>query len=79
MVTVFRAHGLRGVIFTNDHKPAHVHGFGDGEARINLLGICGDPELIWARGMTRAEARRAIRIVGEQQARLLARWRDIHG
>ena len=39
MVTVFRAHGLRVVIFVNDHKPAHVHVFGDGEAKINLLSI----------------------------------------
>ena len=79
MVTVFRAHGLRVVIFINDHKPAHVHVFGDGEAKINLLGAGGGPELIWAQGMTRAEVRRAVRIVGEQQALFLARWRDIHG
>lgn len=79
MVTVFRAHGLRVVIFANDHEPAHVHVFGDGEAKIDLLGIGGGPELIWAQGMTRAEIRRAVQIVGEQQAMLLARWRDIHG
>jgi len=29
MVTVLRAHGLRVVIYTNDHRPAHVHVFGD--------------------------------------------------
>ena len=46
MVTVFRAHGLRVVIFANDHEPAHVHVLGDGEAKINLLGIGGGPELI---------------------------------
>ncbi len=76
MVTVFRAHGLR-VIFANDHEPAHV--FGDGEAKIDLLGIGGGPELIWAQGMIRAAVRCAVRIVGERQAILLARWRDIHG
>ena len=78
MVTVFRAHGLR-VIFANDHEPAHVHVFGDGEAKINLLGIGGGLELIWAQGMTRAEVRRAVRIVGGQQALLVTRWKDIHG
>jgi hypothetical protein len=29
--------------------------------------------------MTRAEVRRAMRVVIEQQALLLARWEDIHG
>ena len=41
MVTVLRAHGLRVVIFANDHRPAHVHAFGDGEAKINLCEVDG--------------------------------------
>ncbi len=65
MVTVYRAQGLRVVIFVDDHEPAHVHVFGDGEAKINLLGTTGSPELIWANGMTRADLRRAMRIVNE--------------
>ncbi|GBR76770.1 DUF4160 domain-containing protein [Acidiphilium acidophilum] len=79
MVTVFRALGLRVIIFIDDHQPAHVHVFGDGHAKINLLGVDGTPELVWTEGMTRAEVRRAMRIVLEQQALLLARWEDIHG
>lgn len=79
MVTVFRAHGLRVIIFVNDHEPAHVHVFGDGEAKINSRGADDRPELVWAQGMTRAEVRRAVRIVDEQQMLLLARWEDIHG
>ncbi len=79
MVTVLRAHGLRGVIFANDHLPAHVHVFGDGEAKINLLGAGGTPDPVWADGMGRGEVRRAIRTVVEQQAFLLARWEEIHG
>ena len=47
MVTVLRAQGLRVVIFANDHQPAHVHIFGDGEAKINLLGAGGTPALVW--------------------------------
>ncbi|HTW71301.1 MAG TPA: DUF4160 domain-containing protein [Acetobacteraceae bacterium] len=43
MVTVLRAHGLRVVIFANDHLPAHVHVFGDGEAKIDLCGADGVP------------------------------------
>jgi hypothetical protein len=76
MVTVLRSDGLRVVIFINDHQPAHVHVFGDGEAKINLL---GEPALVWADGMTRAELRRAMRVVTSQQAALLQRWEDIHG
>jgi hypothetical protein len=78
MVTVLRAHGLRVVIFVNDHEPAHVHVFGDGEAKINLLGE-GAPALVWADNMSRGEVRRAMRTVVEQQAFLLVRWEEIHG
>ena len=79
MVTVLRAQGLRVVIYLNDHDPAHVHVFGDGEAKINLLGAGGSPELIWADGMSRGEVRRALRTVTDEQTALLARWEDIHG
>jgi hypothetical protein len=79
MVTVLRAHGLRVVIFANDHEPAHVHVIGEGEAKINLLGASGAPELVWADGMNRGDLRRAMRLVLEQQAFLLARWEEIHG
>lgn len=79
MVTVFRAQGLRVIIFVDDHLPAHVHDFGDGQAKINLRGADGAPELVWAEGMSRVEVRRAMRIVLEQQMLLLARWEDIHG
>ena len=78
MVTVSRAHGLRVVIYANDHRPAHVHVFGDGEAKIDLLGG-GAPGLVWADGMTHGEVRRAMRLVTEQRTFLLARWEDIHG
>jgi histidinol phosphatase-like PHP family hydrolase len=79
MVTIFRAHGLRIVIFSDDHEPAHVHVFGDGHAKINLLGANGQPELVWAEGMKRNEVRRAMEVVTEQQAVFLVRWRKIHG
>ena len=81
MVTVLRADGLRLVIFANGHLPAPVHVFGDGEAKINLLGADGTPVLmlIWADGMSRGDIRRAMRLVVEQQTFLLARWEEIHG
>jgi len=79
MVTIFRADGLRFVIFVDDHEPAHVHVFGDGEAKINLLGLSGEPELIWADGMKRGDIRKAMRIVEEQQDAFLESWSNIHG
>jgi hypothetical protein len=51
------------VIVANDHSPAHVHIFGDGHAKINLLGAAGAPELVWAEGMTRSVLRRAMAVV----------------
>ena len=48
MVTILRTAGLRVVIFHNDHEPAHVHVFGDGEAKIDVAG--GEPVPVWAIG-----------------------------
>jgi hypothetical protein len=79
MVTIHRAHGFRFIIFTDDHEPAHVHVFGDGQAKINLLGADGRPELVWATGMKRSELRRAMAVVGEHCEEFLARWNEIHG
>ncbi len=79
MVAVHREHGLRFVIFTDDHEPAHVHVFGDGEAKIDLIGIDGEAELVWTVGLSKADVRRAMRVVMEQRAMLLDQWREIHG
>jgi len=79
MVTVYREGGLRIVVFTDDHEPAHVHVFGDGAAKIDLAGEDGAPALVWAEGMKRSVIRKAMRIVAEQQEHLLECWRDLHG
>ena len=78
MVTVYAAHGLRFVIFLNDHEPAHLHVFGEGHAKIDIAGADG-PTLVWAQGMKRSDIRRAMAIAAEEQVRFLARWEDIHG
>ena len=79
MVTIYRASSLSIVIFVDDHEPAHVHVFGDGQAKINLIGADGRPELIWVEDMKRNDVRRAMKIVVEQRDHFLARWREIHG
>jgi len=79
MVTVHRAYGLRFVIFVDDHEPAHVHVFGDGEAKINLVGADGAPEIVTFEGMKRGDVRHAMQTVMEQQTYLLTQWKEIHG
>jgi hypothetical protein len=79
VVTVVRSLGLRVVIFVDDHLPAHVHVFGDGEAKINLAGPGDAAELVWAVGMTRADLRKAMQIVSEHRRLLLRKWVEIHG
>ena len=79
MITIHRAHGLRVIIFTDDHEPAHVHVFCDGQAKINLIGTDGAPALVWAEGMKANDLRRAMRLVRDQQEEFLAKWRAIHG
>lgn len=79
MVTIHRAYGLRIIVFTDDHEPAHVHVFGDGQAKVNLIGTDGAPVLVWAEGMKANDLRRAMQIVRDEQAQFLARCREIHG
>lgn len=79
MVTVHRAHGMRFIIFTDDHAPAHVHVFGDGHTKINLLGADGRPEVVTIEAMKRSDVRRSLQVVEAEQHRLLARWKEIHG
>lgn len=79
MVTVHREAGLRFIIFVDDHEPAHVHVFGDGNAKINIVGLDGKPELIDNDGFKIGDLRKAMRIVAEQQAFLLERWNEHHG
>ena len=78
MVTILREGGFRVVIYLDDHEPAHVHVIGAGEAKINLNGADGGPELVWAVGMSRADLRKAMRIVTDHRDQLIARWSEIH-
>ena len=79
MVIIHRSHGLSIVIFTDDHEPAHVHVFGDGHVKINLIAGNGCPELVFARDMKRTDIRQAMQIVIDNQTAFLKRRKDIHG
>lgn len=79
MVTIHRAQGLRFIIFVDDHEPAHVHVFGDGHIKINLISPDGRPRVVTIEGMKRSDVRKALQVVIEQQLVMLSRWEDIHG
>lgn len=79
MPTIHREHGLRFVIHTDDHEPAHVHVVGDGEMKIVIAADDGLPLAVWSVGMKRSERRSAMDVVLERQAEFLACWREIQG
>ena len=79
MVVVHRARGYRFVIYTFDHEPAHVHVTGAGQAKINLLGPCRLPELVYSVHISRVDMRRLMEEAVEHQTHFLAQWERIHG
>ena len=79
MVVVHRAHGFRFVIYTLDHEPAHVHMTRAGQAKINLLGADGTPEIVSSVGLKRSDMRRLLAEAVERQKDFLQEWERIHG
>ncbi|MGV3490765.1 MAG: DUF4160 domain-containing protein [Devosia sp.] len=79
MITVLSSRGLRFVIYLADHDPPHVHVYGDGFAKILLVGGNGKPAILDDGGMKGGDLRKALLIVQEHQAEFLARWRQMHG
>jgi hypothetical protein len=75
MVTVLRQHGMRFVIYTADHEPPHVHVYGDGEARIDIVSL----SVITQGGMSDRDVRRAVDTVEQNQTLFLDSWRTFHG
>ncbi len=79
MVVVHRALGFRFVLYTQDRQPAHVHITGAGQAKINLLGSAGAPELVFNIGIKRGDMKRLFAEVVARQANFLEEWERIHG
>jgi Domain of unknown function (DUF4160) len=80
MPTILREQGFRVVIYPNDHLPSHVHVFkGSGEVRIELGDEESDPRLMTITGqISDKDVAKALYLVKENQAKLLANWREIH-
>jgi hypothetical protein len=66
---------MRFAIYTDDHEPAHVHVYGDGEARIDI----GRIAVLSNRGMTKRTLARALAIVQQEHKLLQKTWEEIHG
>ncbi|OLP59243.1 hypothetical protein BJF93_04960 [Xaviernesmea oryzae] len=75
MVTVLRAHGMRFVIYTADHEPPHVHVFGQGEARIDLVKLT----VMTQGALSDRDVRRAVDIIEDNRDLFLSVWRHYHG
>ncbi len=80
MPTVFRFDGLRVIVYSNDHRPAHVHVKGAaGEAVFILHCPDGPPTLRESFGFHGAELSRIEMELTGALAILCAKWRSIHG
>jgi hypothetical protein len=79
VVVVHRAHGFRFVIYTADHEPAHVHVTGPGQAKINLVGAGGAPEVVFSVGVKRSDMRRLLNEPTVRREAFLREWERIHG
>jgi hypothetical protein len=79
MITVLQAAGLSFAIYQHDHPPPHVHVYGDGVAKIAIVGRTGRSEVIYAKGMKDGDVRKALRVVDEHQTVLIQYWSELHG
>ena len=79
MVVIHRVYGFRFVIYTLDHEPAHVHITGSGQAKIDLLGPDGIPEVVYSIGIKRSDMRHLLAEVIERRDDFLREWERIHG
>lgn len=80
MPTVLADCGLAVRIYSNDHRPAHVHVFRSGcEAVFNLHCPDGPPELRENYGFSLQDSRDIRRLLMANLAALCAAWSQIHG
>jgi hypothetical protein len=80
MPTVHRFHGLRVVIYPNNHRPVHVHVMGKGcEAVFRLNAPAGPLELRENYGFGAPDLAMIGAELARQQQRLGVAWKAMHG
>jgi Domain of unknown function (DUF4160) len=78
--TVLRFGRVRVMIYTNDHRPAHVHVWeGQRQAVFDLNCPSGPIDLRENYGFSRPEVNRLARLLQTHVQLLCAAWRAIHG
>ena len=76
MPTIIRQEGSQVMVFTNDHRPEHVHVFkGGAEAVMTLFPVA----IRENQPMSKRDLQKALEIVATNQALLRRAWREIHG
>jgi len=80
MPTEVRLNGLRIEIYTNDHRPAHVHVNGKGGTAVFELNCPeGPPALREVCGFSLTQVNRMYGCLVDHLPHLCLRWRKIHG
>jgi len=80
MPTVFAFNGLQVRIYTNDHRPAHVHVIGsDVEAKFQLNCPSGPVEIDENFGFSRRQVKQILVELTAVLGLLCQEWRRIHG
>lgn len=80
VATILRFAGLRVVIYTNDHRPAHVHVIGKGHEAIFWLNCPNGPvHLRENYGFLLKELTRIESSLSRHVAQLCLAWENIHG
>lgn len=94
MGTVHRDGAFKVRIPTTDHLPMHVHVWCSGELAVFLLGeiaveqdddgndvvkVVESPSLRENRNMKKPNVRRALRIICDNQMKLIEDWKHLHG
>jgi hypothetical protein len=76
MPTVHRDHGLKFVVYIDDHPPPHIHVTGRGIAKVALEPAVA---LLHSRSLSKADIGRILEVVRSQRSMMLEAWNRIHG
>lgn len=80
MPTILTLQSLRVVIYSNDHRPAHVHVIGRGCETVFVLSCPhGPPQLRENYGYARQQLNRIVAALLAVLTDLCWHWRQIHG
>ena len=79
MPTIVCIDDFRVMIMPNDHRPPHVHVIrSSGRVRVTIGTKTTRPTIMEAINMSNREIKKALKIVIENQDKLLNAWRQIH-